>query len=199
MTQGGIDRESFRIACELQIRFRKIDGEEARVFREFGLRTSPYTSLRSTFEIELNRLDAPTEMKGLLEKAFQVLLNIDQRLERIEEFVQGQQAEASTIKDSFEWVHADLSPGGIAFAPSKGVDIKEGDLLMMDMLFPSLPEQRVVCSGRVVHKGKLGAVGVQFDQIHQDDQEFIHRFVLEKEREVLRARAQERDKAKPAS
>lgn len=187
-------REYFRVPCELQVRFRKVNDEELKLFKQYGLRPSPYTSLRMTIEQDLQRLSIREESKTLLEKAFQILLNIDQRLERLEEYLQGQNSDAPEIKESHEWVRADLSAGGIAFIPSKEKDLKIGDDLMLDLLFPSLPEQRVVCAGKVVHIQSDGNIGIDFSEIHQDDQEFIHRFVIEKEREVLRARAQEREK-----
>lgn len=189
-------RDFFRVPCELQLRFRKIDQEELRVFKQFGLRPSPYSSLRAGIETELSRLMLDSEMKHLLEKAFQILLNIDQRLERIEETLAGQAKEAPTVQDSHTWVHADLSAGGIAFVPPEKSSVQKGDFVMLDLIFPALPEQRVVCAGRVIHEGKEGAVGVEFTEIHQDDLEFVHRFVLEKEREMLRTRALERDSAK---
>jgi hypothetical protein len=190
-------RDFYRVACELQIRFRKADADEVNVFKEFGLRPSPYSNLRTTIETELNRSSLSDEAKMLLEKGFQILLNIDQRLERLEELIQSQHSDEPIIQESHEWVHADVSAGGIAFVPPKDKSLKVGDLLMIDMIFPSLPEQRVVCSGKVLHAGqKDGTVGIVFESIHQDDKEFIHRFVLEREREILRARALEREKPK---
>jgi len=191
-------RDFYRISCELQIRYRKAEAEEIGMFKNFGLRLSPYTSLRNTIESELHTADLPEAGKSLLERAFQILLNIDQRLERLEELIQHQGVETPTPgQEAHEWIHADVSAGGISFVPTKDKKLNMGDLVMMDMIFPSLPEQRVVCSGKVVHAGqKNDHLGIEFEYLHEEDREFIHRFVLEKEREMLRARALERERSK---
>lgn len=197
MTKNDESREYFRVPAELQLRFRKATADELKVFKEFGLRPSPYSTLRMSIENELNRTSMGEEAKLLLEKAFRILLNIDQRIERIEEFIYNQKSDAPEIQESHEWVHADVSAGGIAFTPPKDKELQKGDFVMLDMLFPSLPEQRVVCSGKVVHaEPKNMHIGIEFESIHDDDREFIHRFVTEREREILRARALERSKQK---
>lgn len=189
MSSESKNEESFKVSCELQLRFRKVDAEELRVFKEFGLRPSPYTSLRMGIETELNRLSLQGENRILLEKAFQLLLNIDQRLERMEEFIQNQNGKEPMIRERHEWFHADLNASGLAFIPMKDSKLSSGDTLMLDMIFPSFPEQRIVCSGQVMSAaGKNNAVQVNFVDIHQDDREFLHRFVMEREREILRAR-----------
>jgi len=195
MTRDDHKREYFRIPCELQLRFRKADAAEVKMFKDFGLRPSPYSALRMNIETELQRMSTSEETKLLMDRAFRILLNIDQRLERLEEMIQNQNSKAAEIQESHEWIHADLSAGGLAFEPESDKKLKVDDLVMMDMIFPSLPEHRVVCSGIVVHSDrKNGHIGIEFNGIHQDDQEFIHRFVMEREREILRTRALERDK-----
>jgi c-di-GMP-binding flagellar brake protein YcgR len=143
-------------------------------------------------ESELHRLDIHESSRALLEKAFQMLLNIDQRLERLEEGLLHPQPEENLSHEKHEWVRADLSAGGLAFLCPEGKNHQVGDFVLLDIVFPSLPEQRVVCSGKVVHFNKDQMMAIDFLDIHKDDKEFIHRFVLEKEREILRARADDR-------
>jgi len=181
--------DSFRVSCELQLRFRKIDAEELRVFRAYGLRPSPYTSLRMGIEAELNRLSLEGGNRNLMERAFQLLLNIDQRLERLEEMIQIQTSKEPVIRETHEWFHAELSASGFSVILAKDLNLKSGDDLMMDMIFPSFPEQRIVCSGKILALSSAnGMANIDFMDIHKDDREFLHRFVMEREREILRGR-----------
>jgi hypothetical protein len=187
------ERSYFRIACEFQVRYRAIDEEELRVFRSYAMRPSPYSGLRYELENQLQSMAIREESKFLFEKAFQLLMNIDQRLERIEEQVQ--KSSATHIAESYEWVHGDLGAGGLAFSPeSKQVNVKPGQELLVDVILPSLPEYRFVAAAKVLHTEKKDQIGVEFVAIHEDDREFIHRYVIQREREVLRARAQGKSK-----
>lgn len=186
-----MERSYFRIACEFQIRFRKIDAEELKVFKSHAMRPSPYSSLRMELENQLQNMSIKAESKFLFEKAFQILVNIDQRLERLEEQVMGLRLGDQVTPDSYEWTHGDLGAGGLSFkAPSKS-DVQVGDLVLVDILLPSMPEYRLVAAAKVVHlEGEGPVLGLEFDAIHEDDREFIHRYVIQREREMLRNRAQ---------
>ena len=188
----------FHVPCEVQIRFRELAAEELEAFQQFGLRPSPYTQLRLGIESELSRMAIADESRLIFERAFQILINIDQRLERLEETIQGQISGTPTIKDGHEWVQADLSAGSIAFIPPSPKTLKVDTNLLLDIILPGLPEQRIVATGSV--KSTEGdKILAEFTMLHQDDKEAIHRFVLEREREMLRSRALERDQKSPRS
>jgi hypothetical protein len=184
-----------RIACEFQLRFRAIQPDELEVFKSYAMRPSPYSTLRSEIENQLAAMTIRDESKVLLEKAFQILLNIDQRLERIEEQVQNSKSGSHAILESYEWLHGELGAESISFTPDKAKPVKVGDLLLLDIVLPSLPEQRMVCAIRV-NAIADGQIDGNFEAIHDDDKEFLHRFVIAREREVLRARALERERVK---
>ena len=181
------DRNYFRIPCEYQIRFRVVNDEELSVFKNYALRPSPYSSLRTELETQLHAMQIREESKFLFEKAFQLLMNIDQRLERLEEAIH--KSSATAIVESYEWVHGDLGAGGVSFTTESKPQAKAGDHLLLDILLPSLPEYRLVAAGKVLHIEKQNQMGVEFVAIHEEDREFIHRFVIQRERETLRARA----------
>jgi len=188
----------FHVPCEVQIRFRELSHQEMTAFQQFGLRPSPYTQLRVGIESEISRMSFGEESRTVMEKAFQILINIDQRLERLEELIQAQISGTPVIKEGHEWVQADLSAGGMAFIPATPKPIKVGDHVLLDLILPGLPEQRVVAVADVTElQGEK--VNVKFNMLHQDDKEAIHRFVLEREREILRSKALERDQKPPSS
>ena len=189
-------REFFRVPCEFQIRFREISDEELNVFKSFAMRPSPHSTLRAEVEGQLQAMPIRDESKVLLEKAFQILLNMDQRLERLEEQFQAFMSGAKPTLDSYEWVHGDLSAGGVAFVFEKGVKVKPDSRLLIDLILPAMPEYRLVAAAQVNYVNPDGRVGTDFLAIHEDDKEFIHRFVIAREREMLRNRALEREKSK---
>jgi hypothetical protein len=187
VVQENNPRTYFRMACEFQVRFRVINEEELNVFKSYAMRPSPYSTLKNEIENQLQSMEIREESKFLFEKAFQLLINVDQRLERLEELIT--QREARTVADSYEWVHGDLGAGGLAFEIKEKKSPKVGDLVLIDLILPSLPEYRLVAAGRIVHSEKKNLISAEFIAIHEDDREYIHRFVIERERELLRARA----------
>ncbi|MDB5037513.1 MAG: hypothetical protein JWQ35_1041 [Bacteriovoracaceae bacterium] len=189
MTDAEKTRQYFRVSCELQVRFRVIDDEELQVFKSYALRPSPYSSLRNELENQLQAMDIREESKFLFERGFQLLMNIDQRLERLEEQMHLQRSGAAHIPDSYEWVHGDLGAGGLAFSSESKISVKPDQTVLLDCLLPSLPEYRFVVAAKVLHTEKKKLIGTEFLAIHEDDREFIHRFVIQRERELLRARA----------
>jgi hypothetical protein len=185
-------RNYFRIACEFQVRFRSIDDEELRVFRNYAMRPSPHSTLKFEIESELQGMEIRQESKFLFEKAFQLLINIDQRLERIEEQIA--QRESSVLPDSYEWVHGDLGAGGLSFGVQSKAIPQSGSTVLVDVILPALPEYRFVAASKVIHSEKKDLVSVEFLAIHEDDREYLHRFVIQREREILRSRAVAKEK-----
>ncbi len=188
-----VERNYFRIACEFQVRFRVISDEELGVFSNYAMRPSPYSHLRFELENQLQAMDIRDESKFLFEKAFQILMNIDQRLERLEEQMQSIKTGDKGVLESYEWVHGDLGAGSTAFVASKTTEVKVGNHILLDIILPALPEYRFVAAAKVVHVDEKN-IGCEFSAIHEDDREFIHRYVIQREREVLRNRAQSKGK-----
>lgn len=187
-----VERDYFRVPCEFQLRYRKIDENELEHFRS-ALRPSPYSTFRMNLENQLASMGIQEESKVLLEKAFQLLINMDQRLERLEEQIQGLKIKDDMNTQQYEWRAGDLGAGGISFDDQDHADMKQGDAVVLDVILPSMPEYRFVSAARVSHVNSDG-LGFEFIEIHSDDQEYIHRFVRSREREILRTRAKERDK-----
>ncbi len=188
------DRSFFRVPCELQIRFRVLNDDEFNVFKSYSLRPSAFSAMRMEVENQIRNLSIRDDSKALFERAFQILINLDQRMERIEEQLQQIAHGGKAILEVYDWVHGDLGGGGIAFKSEKTSKLKKGDRVLVDAILPALPEYRFVAACDVAHVDADGTVGMHFLAIHDDDREFIHRFVTAREREILRARANERDK-----
>lgn len=182
------DRNYFRVPCEFQIRFRVVNNEELKVFKDYALKPSVYSNLRLEIDSHLSKLPGGESAQILFEKAFQILMNIDQRLDRLEE------GHENDPKEPYECATGNLGVGGIAFhLPSKR-PVKGGQFLVLDMILPSFPEHRIVAAGEIIRLDSDRLIVIKFTAIHDDDQEFLHRFVIARERELLRARVQERDK-----
>ena len=160
------------------------------------MRPSPHSTLKSEIEAQIANMGIREESKLLFEKAFQILLNIDQRLERLEENMHHVMAGDKQVLESYDWVHGDLSAGGLSFVSEAKKDVKVEQTVLLDMLLPSLPEQRIVTAAKVIYADDAGKIGLEFSAIHEDDKEFIHRYVISREREMLRNRAVAREQSK---
>lgn len=176
------------------MRLRRVEGEELGVFKSFAMRPSPYASLKAEIDTTIQSLGVREESKTLFERAFQLLINMDQRLERIEEqLLQMSRGEKAPV-DSYEWIHADLGAGGLVFEAGSQWKVSAGDSVLLDLILPALPEYRLVAAAEIKDGGAPRRFEAIFTFIHDDDREFIHRFVMSRERELLRARALERDR-----
>lgn len=173
------DRNFYRVPCEFQIRFRPIGEDELKIFRSFAMRPSPHSSLKAEVDTQISAINIRDESKALFEKAFQILLNIDQRLERIEEqLIPGH----AKVVENYDWIRGDLGAGGLAFRLETEKTPQLGAKLLMDMILPSMPEHRIVSAVEVSHIDSDGKVGMEFIAIHEDDREFLHHFVIARER-----------------
>lgn len=180
---------SFRVPCEFQIRFREVTKEELEIFRTFSMRPSPFASLKNEVETMIRGADIREESKTLFEKAFQILINLDQRMERIEEHLNRNPLESGPILESYEWVHGDLGAGGLAMETKKPTP-RANAYVMLDVVVPGLPEHRFVAAGLMQSSRRFEC---EFLAIHEDDREFLHRFIMNREREILRNRKQRSD------
>ncbi len=86
-------------------------------------------------------------------------------------------------------VEANLSEGGIGFTTTE--DVSEGDVLEIKMILPAFPIAIIKTVGRVVRvdslpEGQGHTVGIQFENIKEEDQEKIVRYLFKKQREWLR-------------
>ncbi len=197
MSEEAANQENyFKVPCELQIRFRPIGEDELQVFRSYAMRPSPYSTLKADIDLQLSSMDIREESKALFEKAFQILLNMDQRLERIEEQMHAFMAGDKPKLESYEWVHGELGAGGLHFKTDSKKQVSVGENLLLDMILPALPEHRVVAAAKLEEQKEDKTFCTRFIAIHDDDKEFLHRFVVSRERELLRLRALERERLK---
>lgn len=182
----------FRVACEFQVRARKIDEEELRVFEEVSLRPSPMASIRGEIDTLLRASPLDEGSKSVVDYVVSILLNIDQRLDRIEEdmqnFFRGEKSEIQF----YEWVSGEIGGEGCIVEMPEITDANEGDHLIMDLLLPTLPEQRIVAVGQIQQKPEPSKYHLEFKLIHADDKEYLYRFIRSREREILRARKKQK-------
>lgn len=184
------DKGFFKVPSEYQIRYRVIDETELKFFSEYAIRPSPTSAARGEIEFLLRSVDVSHEMRTLIERAFQLLLNIDQRLERFEEDFLNFVVEKKEELKPYEWVSGQLGASGVEFKEEHQELVALNDYLLLDILLPSLPEQRVVAAGKVAEVDpNTKHMEIEFTAIHPDDQEFIHRYSLQRQRELARERA----------
>lgn len=188
--------EFFRVPTEFQLRFRPLSDEEKNIFSQASMRPSPYSALRSELDAMIESSRGGEFNRGLIERAFQILINIDQRLERIEEDLHQLASGGKSEVQSFQWYRGELGAKGLLLEASELKDFKFADSqeLLLDLLLPSLPEHRIVCTAKS-YKLSSGHILFFFDSIHEDDLEYLHRYLASREREMLRARASQKKDA----
>lgn len=186
------DRRYFRVPCEFQLRFKKVAADEYKLFSSYALRPSPTSAARAKIENYVGLMDAKDGLKGLVETAVGILLNIDQRLERVEENILSILLDRKDDFVPYEWVSGEIGAQGVAFQWEEPSALQKGDQILVDMLLPDMPEHRIVAAALVADLKEDGELIVDFEAIHHDDQELIHRFVLGREREILRERARQK-------
>lgn len=183
------DRSFFRVPCEFQLRFRKAGPDELELFKSIAMRPSIGSTTRTEIENAIQTLDSRDGMKTVIEKSVAILINIDQRIERMEENVLNILLDRKEEYIAYEWVSGDIGAGGAMFHWEEGEALKAGDDLLLDILLPDMPEHRIVAAAKVTDSSKTPEVSTEFVAIHPDDKEFIHRFVMARQREILRERS----------
>jgi len=186
---GQNDRSSFRIPSEFQIRFRKVTEEEAQIFTSFAMRPSPVSAARGEIEGLISSLPFQDSGRVLIEKAFHFILNMDQRLERLEEILNQRVHQDEIGLKPYEWVSGEIGSHEVLFRWESDPELESGDRVLIDLLLPDLPELRVVACGRVINYSEEQASLIELESIHADDREYLHRFILARQREMLRDRA----------
>src|SRR4051794_5364273 len=97
------NRSFYRVPTEFQIRIKRLSPAELEVFQSFALRPSAYAGLRTEIETQIQSLEIREESKNLFQRAFSLLLSIDQRLERLEESVQNAALKEGSTIEAYEW------------------------------------------------------------------------------------------------
>lgn len=187
------EKAFFTVPCEMQARYRVISEEEFQVFKVHGLRPSPGSSIREEVENQVKSLDLDDTGRSLVEKLFKLILNIDQRIERIEESLQKKPSPSGTEAEPYEFYQAELGAEGILLKIDAASGASVDDIVLLDMILPSLPEHRIVAAGTITELEPNQTIRVRFSAIHGDDREFIHRFSMIRQRELLRERAREEE------
>lgn len=183
------NESGFRVPCEIKLRYKQIRPEELDRFQLFSLRSSGKHHLRSEIEQCLHAVDLSSSSKALVEKGFQLLLHLDQKLDRIEREFQKQFSQ-ETEEKPYQSCQVQLGGTGLIWSTS---GLKEGEQLILDMVVPNIPEQQMLLGARVKQKVDDG-YELEFNAIHEEDREYIYRYVASREREILRRRALEKKK-----
>lgn len=189
-------RDYYRVPCDMQVRYKKIGAEEADLFKAYAIRPSSHSSLTQEIDLQVQQSSFSAEAKFLFEKAFQILLSIDQRLDHLEERLNSDQSGITDIEMTYEWATGDLSASGIGLRLQSPPSVQAGDKILLDVVLPALPEHRFVATAEVAHTKEKNEIGLNFISIHEDDREFLHQYVRKREREILRSRAQKRNSDK---
>ncbi len=167
---------------------RALTDEEAKLFLASPSRPSPYSALRSELKNLTESLKFSDAYKTMIEKAFQLLINMDQRLERMEEQIYSMTSDKESDLLGYQWMLGEIGGLGIKL-DKKNIPQNTGDQIwLLDFILPSLPEQRVIATALLEDLGSETDL-LRFQSIHEADRECIHQFVAAREREILRERA----------
>lgn len=178
----------FKVPCNIKMRFEKISEDELLKLKDFRLRPSPISSLRTQLEHEVRGLDLPDRTKAMIERHFSILLHIDQRLSRIEDVLAHENA-SGPKPPAYNQELAEIGGEGMVIQTEKASDYKADELVFLDLLLPAIPEQKIEAVGRVQASEAQNQLNLRFEALHQDDKEALYRFVRFREREILRERS----------
>lgn len=188
------DRQYFRVPCDFQIRYTKLSNTEFEVFESHSTRPSTMSSVRMDIHNLVSTLDLRDGAKSLIEHGVNLLLSIDQRLDRLEENVLKLLLDQKDEYVPYHFVHGEIGAVGMTFETDTIQSLRKGDRLLCDFILPDMPEHRIVAALEVKSLTDEGGVDGEFVSFHHDDQEFLHRFIRSRERQILRQRAQERER-----
>lgn len=182
------EKAFFKVPCEFQLRFRELTQEEADLFHASPSRPSPYSALRTELKALTESIKFGDPYKTLIEKAFQLLINMDQRLERMEEQVYSMTSDVADDLVGYQWTIAEIGALGIQLDKKYVSPQNSNSIFLLDFIIPSLPEQRVIATASLKDLDSSSYVFF-FKSIHDADRELIHQFVASREREILRDRS----------
>jgi len=148
-------------------------------------RPSPFSSLRLSLENQIRAGDQSMGNKELVTKAFELLLSVEQRLNRVEEFLSHKERGKSV--PLYQWVQGSIGAGALNFTLPEGQNA-DAQVLWVDLLLPSVPEYRVQLLANVTDRSGT-MLNCSFRKIHDEDREQIFRFVRQREREIIRAKS----------
>ncbi|TVQ79905.1 MAG: hypothetical protein EA369_03925 [Bradymonadales bacterium] len=178
---------SFMVPATIQGVFEELKTEDQRLSRERDFsRPSPFSAMRLALETQIQSGDFGSKDKELVIRAFEILLSIEQRTARIEEFLLKRERGEKT--PLFQWLSVKLSGEACVLQLSDRPRFKVGALFWLDFLLPSVPEYRIRCIAELASQVECDYQLV-FRQIHPEDQEQIYRFVRQREREIIRQKS----------
>jgi len=182
-------REFFRIDNRLTLKFRII-GEEEFKYLENIVIFSPTSSFLDANELSLLKKIELDEKKGE-DPLYKYLKIIDRKLDLILDML----TEKSEENGVYNIVQGEvnLSASGIRF--SSEIPMKKYDLVELIMILPSYPHMRISVLCRVVRAKtvsinghKAYEVSLHFVVINENDRDMLIKYILTKEREMLRTK-----------
>jgi len=182
-------REFYRIDDRLTIKFRIIGEEEFR-YLENIVRFSPASSFSDTDELSILKKIELDEEKSK-DPIYTYLKIIDRKLDLILDMLTERTEEGGIYKTV--QVGVNLSASGIRF--SSEIPMKKDDFVELIMILPVYPHMRISVLCRVVRAKtvsinghKTYEVSLHFIVINENDRDILIRYILAKEREMLRAK-----------
>ncbi|HOJ44167.1 MAG TPA: PilZ domain-containing protein [Syntrophorhabdaceae bacterium] len=180
-------REFFRIDDRLTLKFRIIDEEEFRYLEDI-IRFSPASSFLDTHELSFLKKIELNEEKNK-DPVYTYLKIIDRKLDLILDML----AERSQEDSPYNTIQTEvnLSASGVRF--SSEIPVKKDDLMELIIILPVYPHMRISALCRVVRTKinakngyKIYEVSLQFVVINEGNRDVLIRYILAKEREMLR-------------
>jgi len=190
-------RKYYRItdtaAIEYQILSAKEYEAERKLFRD---QVSGIRNLKNKYaNFVPNELDVENFKGGdvdILRGLLKLIINMNEKIDLIISYIEKKEDLSIYQKNPGEIT---LSAGGISFFISEPVPA--GTYLKVKMLLPQSPKILITTLGKVARitsqeaKGiKMLEVGVDFLDIHEDDQEAIIKYIFMRQRDILRNQAE---------
>lgn len=174
----------FRVPAQVQLIVEPLPTEESRKQKELELSSpNPHSSFREALETQVRAADMPPRNQELLSRTFELLLSMEQRLHRIEDFIyRKERGEPARL---YSWASIEIGGETCLIPKSFLNNLKAGDVFALDLVLPCVPEFRCQFLARYDSE-KNEKVLCHYVKIHTQDQEQIYRFVRQREREIIR-------------
>jgi hypothetical protein len=182
--ETGSPTKYFRVPASFQVIIEPLASEEQRKERELEISfPSPHSSLRSTLETQVRGGDMDLKNQELISRAFELLLSMEQRLHRLEDFlIRREKGEKPRI---YHWVKGEIGGEGCLIDLPSESSVSLAEVVGLDILLPCVPEYRIQMVGEVTGLENSQAE-IRFLKIHPQDLEQVFRFIRQRERELIR-------------
>lgn len=184
MTNSG---DYFKVPCEIKWRVKSLNPQEFNEKAKSGVALGHLASFRSDLDTQLRSTSLKGPEKVLMEKAFELLMSIENRLDRVEEFISTLSKESTSSFVPYQSSLIELGAAGFILQEQEWKGPME--CLEVEMLLPAVPEYRLRVLVRQVQRVG-GFWHFRFEALALDDEEAVHRYIRQRERELLRSRSQ---------